>query len=65
MLSAEKAKLKSARDNTRSHIQREITLKIKLSQTRGIAISLKINLNILTTPPDAVSRVLIADFKKS
>ncbi len=65
MLSAEKAKLKSALDKTKSHIQSEVRLNKKLNHTRGIKMSLQINFKILVKLAEGEGRELIADFRKS
>ena len=65
MLSAEKAKLKSARDRTNSHMQSEITLNKRLIHTLGIKINLKINFAIPRIFPEGAVKELTADFRKS
>jgi hypothetical protein len=65
MLSAEKAKLKSALDKTKSQIQSEIILNNKLIHILGIKISLRINFTIFRILPEGEVNEFIADFKKS
>jgi hypothetical protein len=65
MLSAEKAKLKSALDKTKSQIQSEVMLKNRLIHTLGININFNINFAIFRILPDGEGNEFIADFKKS
>lgn len=66
MLSTEKAKLRSAFDNTNSQMHSDKILKAKLTHTRGIIINLIINCSILMIFAEMEAlREFIADFKKS
>ena len=65
MLSAEKAKLKSALAKTKSQIQSEAILNNKLIQTLGTKINFKINFIMFKMLPEGEDNEFIADFKKS
>jgi hypothetical protein len=66
MLSAEKAKLRSALESTKSQIQRDRTVKQNPIQIRGITISLIMNLNIFfMLKATGSSMEFIADFRNN
>lgn len=65
MLSAEKAKFKSAFDNTNNHMHNDNVLNKKPAHTFGILISWIINCNIfLMLAPIVTSKELMLYFKK-
>jgi hypothetical protein len=65
MLSAEKAKLRSAFESTKSQMQSEIIVKQNPSQMRGTSNNLIINLNIFLMLKAGTSMEFIADFKNN
>lgn len=66
MLSAEKAKFKSAFERTKSQMHKERMLNRQPIQTRGVKINLIINCTIFRKLKESdTAKEFIADFKKS
>lgn len=66
MLSAAKAKLKSALESTNNQIAKDMVLNRKLAHRRGVPINFKINLNTLgIVMGELIVRELTADLRNN